>query len=107
MEIAKNKVVTFHYTLTDEEGSFTETSEERGPVAYLHGRNNIVPGLEAGLVGKRAGDELKVTVPPELAYGLRIEDAVQRVPIKHLVKPGKLAPGKVVDRKSVVEGRRA
>jgi len=96
MEIAKNKVVTFHYTLTDEEGSFTETSEERGPVAYLHGRNNIVPGLEAGLVGKRAGDELKVTVPPELAYGLRIEDAVQRVPIKHLVKPGKLEVGKIV-----------
>ena len=96
MEIAKNKVVTFHYTLTDEEGSFTETSEERGPVAYLHGRNNIVPGLEAELVGKRAGDELKVTVPPELAYGLRVDDALQRVPIKHLVKPGKLAPGKVV-----------
>jgi len=96
MEIAKNKVVTFHYTLTDEEGSFTESSDERGPVAYLHGRNNIVPGLEAELAGKRAGDELKVTVPPELAYGLRDETAFQRVPIKHLVRPGKLEGGKVV-----------
>jgi len=96
MEITKNKVVTFHYTLTDEEGSYTETSEGRGPVVYLHGRNNIVPGLEAELTGKRAGDEVKVRVPPELAHGLRIEEARARVPIKHLVRPGKLSVGKVV-----------
>ena len=76
MEISKNKVVTFHYTLTDEEGSFTETSEERDPVAYLHGRNNIVPGLEAELAGKRAGDEVKASVPPELAV-----DRVQKLSV--------------------------
>src|SRR5690606_16347181 len=107
MEIAKNKVVTFHYRLTDEEGSFTETSEGRGPIAYLHGRNNIVPGLEAELAGKRAGDELKVKVPPELAYGLRIDDATARVPIKHLVRPGKLEVGKVVTINTASGYRRA
>ena len=96
MEISRNKVVTFHYTLTDSEGSFTETSAERGPVAYLHGRGNIVPGLEAALLGKRAGDELKVTVAPENAYGPRNAQAVQRVPIKHLVRPGKIAAGQLV-----------
>jgi FKBP-type peptidyl-prolyl cis-trans isomerase SlyD len=107
MEIAKNKVVTFHYTLTDEEGSFTETSAERDPVAYLHGRNNIVPGLEAELSGKRAGDEVKAAVPPELAYGLRDEDATQRVPIKHLVRPGKVEVGKVVTVNTASGHRRA
>lgn|SRR5690606_5260973 len=107
MEIAKNKVVTFHYRLTDEEGSFTESSDERGPVAYLHGRNNILPGLEAELDGKRAGDELKVTVPPELAYGFRDEDAQQRVPIKHLVRPGKLDVGSVVTVSTTSGYRRA
>jgi FKBP-type peptidyl-prolyl cis-trans isomerase SlyD len=107
MEIARNKVVTFHYTLTDDEGSYQESSEERGPVAYLHGRNNIVPGLEAELLGKRAGDELKVTVPPELAYGLRSDEARQRVPIKHLVRPGKLAVGKIVIVNTTSGHRRA
>src|SRR5690606_29945054 len=107
MEIAKNKVVTFHYTLTDEEGSFTETSEQREPAAYLHGRNNIVPGLEAELAGKRAGDEVKATVPPELAYGLRDETALQRVPIKHLVRPGKVEVGKAVTVNTASGYRRA
>src|SRR5690606_8153568 len=107
MEIAKNKVVTFHYTLTDEEGSFTETSAEREPLVYLHGRNNIVPGLEAELEGKRAGDEVKATVPPELAYGLRDEEATQRVPIKHLVRPGKVEVGKVVTVNTASGYRRA
>src|SRR5690554_2924809 len=97
MEIARHKVVTFHYVLTDEAGERIESSEETGrPAVYLHGRNNLLPGLEAELAGRRAGDELKVTVLPELGYGLRVDDAVRRVPIKHLVQPGKLAVGKTV-----------
>ncbi|HEU4618598.1 MAG TPA: peptidylprolyl isomerase [Gammaproteobacteria bacterium] len=96
MEIATNKVVTFHYTVTDTEGSFSESSEGGDPVAYLHGRGHIVPGLESELKGKQAGDEVHVSVPPEEAYGSRDPAAVQRVPIKHLVRPGRLEPGKVV-----------
>jgi FKBP-type peptidyl-prolyl cis-trans isomerase SlyD len=96
MEIATNKVVTFHYKVTDEEGAFSETTEGGDPVKYLHGRGNIVPGLENEMRGKRAGDEFHISVPPEEAYGFRDPDAVQRVPIKHLVRPGRLAAGKVV-----------
>jgi FKBP-type peptidyl-prolyl cis-trans isomerase SlyD len=96
MEIATNKVVTFHYKVADTQGSFSESSEGGDPVAYLHGRGNIVPGLENELRGKQAGDEFQVTVPPEDAYGHRDDTALQRVPIKHLIRPGRLAPGKVV-----------
>src|SRR5690606_31076498 len=88
--------VTFHYNLTDAEASFTESSEGLDPVAYLHGRGNIVPGLETELRGKRAGDEFEVTVAPEDAYGAHSPEAVQRVPIKHLVRPGKLEAGSVL-----------
>ncbi|MBN1237555.1 MAG: peptidylprolyl isomerase [Gammaproteobacteria bacterium] len=95
-EISANKVVTFHYRLTDAEGELIESSEGQEPVAYLHGRNNIVPGLESGLRGRRAGDELTIGVAPEDAYGPRSASAVQRVPIKHLVRPGKLEAGRVV-----------
>lgn len=107
MKIARNKVVTFHYTLFDEAGERIESSVESGPAAYLHGRNNILVGLEAELAGKQAGDELKITVPPELGYGLRVDDAVTRVPIKHLIKPGKLAAGKVVAVNTASGPRRA
>jgi FKBP-type peptidyl-prolyl cis-trans isomerase SlyD len=96
VEIDKNRVVTFHYSLTDEEGSFTESTEGKEPAAYLHGHGGIVRGLEREMKGRKAGDAFSVTVLPEDAFGLRDDRAQQRVPIKHLVRPGKLAPGKIV-----------
>jgi FKBP-type peptidyl-prolyl cis-trans isomerase SlyD len=96
MQIAADKVVTFHYRVSDSDGSFSESSEGKQPAVYMHGRGNIVPGLEGEMLGKRSGDAFTVTVAAENAYGLRDPQAVQRVPIKHLVRPGKLAPGRIV-----------
>jgi FKBP-type peptidyl-prolyl cis-trans isomerase SlyD len=106
MHIERDKVVTFHYSLTDPEGSFTEDSTGRDPVVYLHGHGNIVPGLENEMRGKQAGDTFKASVAPEHAYGMRDETAVQRVPIKHLVRPGKLDVGGVVAVNTNVGPRR-
>lgn len=96
MEIARNKVVVVDYTMADGEGQPLETSAERGPMVYLHGRRNMLRGVEDALAGKQAGDEVSVTVPPELGFGPHDPGAVQRVPIKHLIRPGRLAAGKVV-----------
>ena len=79
MQIGDQKVVTLHYTLTDNDGKVIDKSDD-GSFAYLHGARNIIPGLETALAGKAAGDELTVTVPPEEAYGLRNESMMQQVP---------------------------
>ncbi len=107
MEVSKGKVVTLHYKVADAEGSFTESSEGREPMTYLHGYRNIVPGLESEMRGKSPGDSFKVSVAPEHGYGPRDETAVQRVPIKHLVHPGKLAPGRAVVVNTSVGQRQA
>jgi FKBP-type peptidyl-prolyl cis-trans isomerase SlyD len=91
-----DKVVTFHYSLRDESDALIESSEGKEPVTYMHGHGNIVPGLESEMTGKRGGDKFKATVPPEQAYGVRDESAVQRVPIKHLATRGKIVPGQMV-----------
>ncbi len=96
MEVEKNKVVTFHYNLKEDGGDYTESTEGKEPASYLHGHGGIVRGLEREMKGKKAGDEFTVTVRPEDAWGMRDSSAVQRVPIKHLVRPGPLAPGRVV-----------
>jgi len=49
MQITENTVVSIHYTLTDKAGEVLDTSEGQEPLAYLHGRGNLVPGLEKGL----------------------------------------------------------
>ncbi len=79
MTIAENKVVTLHYTLTDDEGTIIDQSDD-GSFLYLHGASNIIPGLENALTGKTTGDELKVTVPPEEGYGERDDARRENVP---------------------------
>lgn len=80
MTIQRNKVVTINYTLTDETGSLLESSEGQEPLTYLHGVGNLIPGLEASLEGKSAGASLKVSVPPEEAYGVWDLEKVMEIP---------------------------
>jgi FKBP-type peptidyl-prolyl cis-trans isomerase SlyD len=103
LTIATNCVVAFHYRLCEVDthgvkSSWLEESHGRQPLLYLHGYGNLIPGLEHALEGKRAGEQVTVTLSPELAYGPRHPHPVQRVPIKHLhTNPAqKLMPGQIV-----------
>lgn len=80
MQISANKVVSIDYTLTNNEGAVIDSSEGRGPLAYLQGHSNIIPGLESALEGKSAGDSLNVTVEPKDGYGERDDNLTQAVP---------------------------
>jgi FKBP-type peptidyl-prolyl cis-trans isomerase SlyD len=93
MLVEKNRVVTIEYTLRDEQGRVLESSAARGPITYLHGKGNILPGLERALAGKSAGEKLDVTVPPEQGYGRRDERLVQIVPRNRFNEGAKLDPG--------------
>ena len=79
MQIADKMVVTIDYTLKDDNGNILDSSND-GNFAYLHGSNNIIPGLENALTGKSAGDEVEVTVSPTEGYGERNDSMVQAVP---------------------------
>ncbi|HUG67262.1 MAG TPA: peptidylprolyl isomerase [Pirellulaceae bacterium] len=79
MQITKNKVVKFHYTLTDDDGEVIDSSAGGEPLEYLHGVGGIVPGLERVLEGKSVGDQIKVNVQPEDAYGEQDDDLLHEV----------------------------
>ena len=55
-EVQKDVVVSFHYTLKDGEGETLDSSDGGDAMSYLHGADNIVPGLENELTGKVVGD---------------------------------------------------
>lgn len=80
MEIADQRVVLMHYTLTNDKGEVLDSSRGSEPLAYLHGGGNIIPGLEKALLGKQAGDKLNVKVEPAEGYGERRDELVQQVP---------------------------
>ena len=69
MQITDHKVASFHYTLTNEAGETLDSSIGGEPMPYLHGEQNIVPGLELALEGKRVGDKLSVSLEAADAYG--------------------------------------
>ncbi|MGP5712950.1 FKBP-type peptidyl-prolyl cis-trans isomerase [Vreelandella alkaliphila] len=84
MSITAHQVVTLHYVLSDvlSDGStrvLDDSNARDKPLEYLHGHDNILPGLESALEDKTAGDELRVTLAPADAYGIRNEDLVQQV----------------------------
>jgi FKBP-type peptidyl-prolyl cis-trans isomerase SlyD len=71
------------------------SERHRRPLVYLHGQNNIIAGLEAGLVDKATGDEFEVTVEPADGYGEYNEEMVQVVPRKAFDGVEKIEPGMV------------
>ena len=79
MQIEARKVVTLNYTLTDNDGNVIDQSSDSS-FAYLHGANNIIPGLENALEGRSAGDSLNVSVTPAEGYGERDPAKTQAVP---------------------------
>ena len=95
MQAEKDKVVSFHYRLSDADGVELENSRQHEPPAFLFGHGNIIAGLEQAMAGRVGGDRFDVVVAPENGYGLRREDARQRVAKKYFTDAGKLKPGTV------------
>ncbi len=79
-KVQNDHVVEMHYVLKDSEGTVIDQSPEGQPLPYLHGHQNIVPGLETALTGAAVGETKKVTVSPEDGYGVREEEMVLHVP---------------------------
>jgi len=77
-KIAQNSVVSLNYTLTNDAGDILDKSEN-GQFVYLHGSNNIIPGLENALADKSLNDEFKVTIEPADAYGEKDDSKRQTV----------------------------
>ena len=82
MNITKNKVAAIHYTLRDSSGNVLDSSQGSDPLYYLHGANNLIPGMEEGLEGSVKGDHLQLDVTPEKGYGKRDPQLVEAVPIR-------------------------
>ena len=93
MEIAKDSVVSIDYRLHLGDGKIIEESEPGDPLVYLHGYEEIVPGLEKALEGKKAGDTLKVEVSAEDGYGEYNPDGVEEVPREDFPKDLEMEEG--------------
>jgi FKBP-type peptidyl-prolyl cis-trans isomerase SlyD len=79
MQVTSGAVVSIFYTLTDDDGIIVDSNVGRSPLVYLHGYENLIPGLERELEGMSPGDKARVRVLPADAYGEFDQEAVFEV----------------------------
>lgn len=93
MQITKHSFVAIEYRLMDDEGEELDSSGEDGPLTYVHGMQEIIPGLERALEGHAAGDHFQVIVEPADAYGERIDELCMELPRDEFESPDDLELG--------------
>ncbi|MCP4994182.1 MAG: peptidylprolyl isomerase [Gammaproteobacteria bacterium] len=83
MQISTGSAVTLNYVSRDASGEIIDSSDEDGPIKYIHGTEDLIPGLEKALEGKTTGEKLSVHVPVEEGYGPHDKKLVESVPRKN------------------------
>ena len=72
--------VSFHYTLRDDSEAIVDASSPEEPAYYVHGRNELPPGLEAAFAGRQPGDSFTVDLKSADAFGKHDGRAPRAVP---------------------------
>lgn len=90
MEVIEDRTkVSIAYVLK-EKGRILEEIPASYPFVYIHGYNNIIPGLESALAGRKLGERFSVDIPANLGYGPYRDDLIMKVPKAELQDVGEL-----------------
>ncbi|GAB6083340.1 peptidylprolyl isomerase [Desulfuromonas carbonis] len=99
--------VRINYVGRLSDGSIVDSSEDTcedegcgcdsGPLEFVIGDEEVIPGLEQALVGMQAGEKKSVNIPCDLGYGPRDEELVIVVPRSDLPEELDPAVGDVLE----------
>ncbi|MBU4555747.1 MAG: peptidylprolyl isomerase [Actinobacteria bacterium] len=81
MPLYEGTTVRVHYRGTLNDGAEFDSSEGRDPLEFTLGASQVIPGFESAVVDLTPGDQVTVTIEAENAYGPRLDDAMQNVPV--------------------------
>ena len=71
-ECVKGALITAHYTgwLTDGQ-KFDSSKDRNDPFAFVLGGGMVIKGWDEGVQGMKVGGVRRLTIPPQLGYGVR------------------------------------
>ncbi|KGI77556.1 FKBP-type peptidyl-prolyl cis-trans isomerase [Oleiagrimonas soli] len=93
MKAGKDKVVSFHYTLSVDGAEVESSRTDNEPLHVLLGHGQMIAGMEQAMDGRESGDSFSAHVMPEDGYGAHREDLVQRLSKKYFHQATRLKPG--------------
>lgn len=70
-EVTNGDTVRVHYMGWNVEGTMFDTSRGRqsGPFSFTVGNSEVIEGWEQGVIGMKVGEERRIKIPSDLAYG--------------------------------------
>ena len=70
--------VKIHYTGTLDDGTQFDSSAGRDPLEFEIGANMVIPGFENGVKEMEVGEKKTIKIPPEEAYGEKIDGMIMQ-----------------------------
>jgi len=98
MIITKGRKVAISYDLTVEGELITSVNPQK-PVRYIHGKKQILPGLEKRLRGLKAGDHTDFDLSPTEGYGLENPKSIVEIDKSRFPKGNHLVGKKILSKK--------
>src|SRR5262245_57024001 len=90
--IEQGSTVKLEYTLKDDAGVVIDSNKGQAPLTFTQGSAQMIPGLERQIVGMHAGEEKRVVLKPEEAFG-QSDPAAQTEVTKSMLPPESLTVG--------------
>jgi FKBP-type peptidyl-prolyl cis-trans isomerase SlpA len=78
--IQDGRTVCLDYTLCLADGTVIDSAQQSGTWTYVHGHTKMPPGLAKGVEGLGIGDQVRLDLAPEDAFGALNPDAFHDVP---------------------------
>ena len=67
--VKSGDTITVDYTGVLEDGTQFDSSIGRAPFSFTIGQGSVIQGWDQGLLGMKVGEEIKLTIPSDMAYG--------------------------------------
>ena len=98
-------LVTVEYTATLADGSlFDQSKDYDEPVTFTIGNQEVLAGLEKTVIGMHQGEQKKVLLSPEAAYGLSDPQKIELIPLDNFPSGSHLRVGMSLPAKDRATG---
>jgi peptidylprolyl isomerase len=79
--VANGLLVSVEYVGTLKSGEEFDNSKHHGPIQFVVGNGQVIPGFDKAVMGMKIGDKKKFTIPKTEAYGDPNPELVQVIPL--------------------------